>query len=143
MSTRQDTITLTITVEDPIGIDVAGCVATMLEGQTIATDGDLETEITGITVTPTETQAATSAPRPQASVEPQHVVAAVYAVTGDDDEERFQDGVRQAPEGALFITSPLQAAAGDIANPDFDVDVRCHGRRLQGWAEERDAPSGV
>lgn len=67
-------------------------------------------------------------------------IAVVYAVDvlpGEDDPqvdtfERFTHALPAAPNAEiLFSTGVLVAGENDLTNPDFDVDVRSHGRVLE------------
>jgi hypothetical protein len=68
------------------------------------------------------------------------VIAVVYAVEvlpGEHDPqvdtyERFTHALPAAPNAEiLFSTGVLVAGENDVTNPDFDVDVRSHGRALE------------
>lgn len=71
------------------------------------------------------------------------IVAVVYAIDVPVDEnrvatwERFVEELPECPgEKILFVTGELACEPRDVANPDFDVDVRSHGRELRPLTDE-------
>jgi hypothetical protein len=69
------------------------------------------------------------------------VIAVVYAVDvlpaeAEDPQthtfERFTGDLPECPNATLLFASGVLAAnENDVTNPDFEVDVRSHGRNLE------------
>jgi hypothetical protein len=66
------------------------------------------------------------------------VIAVVYAVDVLEDDPQvntYERFARDLPECVdakiLFASNALSATAGEMNDPDFDVDVRAHGRTLE------------